>query len=52
MALSQMLDKDNSKTLEKEEVCNFVKKLINVVMRNIKSITEVSLLQSLLRFYV
>jgi len=35
--LFKMLDKDNSKTLEKEEVCEFVKKLINIIVRNIKN---------------
>jgi len=37
-----MLDKDNSKTVEKEEVCEFVKKLINITVRNIKNSVHVS----------
>ena len=37
-----MLDKDNSKTLEKEEVCEFVKKLINIIVRNVKNSVHVS----------
>ena len=28
-----MLDKDNSKTLESKEVCSFVRKIIDVVVR-------------------
>ena len=42
MAVWQMLDKNNSKTLEKEEVCEFVKKLINIIVRNVKNSVHVS----------
>jgi Ca2+-binding EF-hand superfamily protein len=35
--LFKMMDKDNSKTLEQAEVCEFTKKLVNIIIRNIKN---------------
>jgi len=37
-----MMDKDNSKTLEQAEVCEFTKKLVNIIIRNIKNSVHVS----------
>jgi hypothetical protein len=50
--LLQLLDKDNSELVEQEEVCSFLRKLVNMAFRTTKNVLPVPQVCSYVCSYV